>query len=130
MKYFFIVQNTKALRFGEEKTKKGFLILGLIIPLVLAIISVLTKDIDSNADLLSCFGLTDQALKQYNTWEKKMQKFFLCNLNTTAKDISDRYALYLMTQCLCVLKSSIFILVATNIPEAFFYYKIFKKMKR
>jgi hypothetical protein len=130
MKYSFVIHNTKILKFGEERAKKGFLILSLTLPLILAIISVVAKDIDAYADLLSCFGLTDQALKQYNTWENKMQKFFLCNLNTTAKDISDRYVLYFMTQCLCILKSCIYLLVSTNIPEAFFYYKIFKKMRR
>ena len=130
MKYFFIVHNTKALEFGEERTAKGFLILGLILPLFLAIIPVVTKDIEAYTGVSSCFGLTGQALKQSNTSENKMQKFFFCNLNTTANDNLGRYALYLMTQCLCVLKSSILILVATNIPEAFFYYKIFKRMKR
>jgi hypothetical protein len=130
MKYFFIVHNTKVLEFGEERTKKGFLILGLSLPLILATIAVVTKDIEAYADLLSCFGLTDQNLKQYNTWEKKMQKFFLCNLNTPAKDISDRYALYLMKQSLCVVKSSVYMFLNTNFPEAFFYYKIFTKMKR
>ena len=129
MKYFFIVHNTKVLKFGEEKTKKGFLILCLTFPLIFALIIVVTKDIDSDAYLLSCFGLTDQTLKQYNTWEKKMQKFFLCNLNTEANDISDRYALYVMKQSLCVVKSSVYMSLNTNFPEAWFYYKIFKKMK-
>ena len=92
MKYMFIVHNTKVLEFGEDRTKKLFLILDLTIPFIYALITVVTQNIEPYANLLSCFGLKEQALKQYSTWDQMMKTFFLCELNTTDKDKSDQYA--------------------------------------
>ena len=118
------------LSFGDDRAKKAFLILDLTLPFTLAAISCLTKDIDGFADLVSCFGLTEHVQKKYDTWEKKMQKFFMCNIDWTEKDISDRYVLYIIKQCLCGIKSAIVLIINTNFPEAFLYFKIFQKMKR
>ena len=130
MKYMFIVQNETVIRYGERKTQKLFMVINLMVPFVMAIISCVTMDFESFSDLTSCFGLTEQVKAQYNTWEKQMQKFFLCNLNTTEKEIRDWFAFYVIKQSVCVLKSIIVMAINTNVPEAFFYYQIFRTMNR
>ena len=130
MKYVFIVHDETMVKLGERKAQRIFMGINLIVPFVLAAISCVSKDFDSYSELTSCFGMTEQIRTQYNTWEKNMQKFFLCNLNTTEKEISDSYTLYIIKQWLCVLTSVVVMFINTNHPEAFFYYKIFRKMKR
>ena len=130
MKYMFIVHDERMVKLGERKAQRIFMGINLIVPFILATISCITKDFDSYSELTSCFGMTEQLKTQYNTWEKNMQKFFLCNFNTNEKEISDAYTLYVIKQCFCVSKSTIVMLINTNFPEAFFYYKIFDKMKR
>ena len=130
MKYLFIVHSIKTLRFGEAKIKKAFLVLDLALPFVFATISCVMNDIEGYSELVSCFGLSDQVMIQYNTWEKNMQKFFLCNLNMKEEDILAEYTLYVTKQCVCVLKSAVAIFINTNVSEAFIYYKIFIKMRR
>ena len=130
MKYTFIVHYQKVLAFGENRAKKLFLTINVGLPFTFAVINCLTKDIEGYADILSCFGLTDHARKKYNTWEKKMQKFFMCNIDWSENDISEKYGLYVVQQCICGIKSVVGIVVNTNFPEAFLYYKIFSKMKR
>ena len=130
MKYWFIIHHKKALEFGELKAIKAFFILDLTLPFVLAITSCLTTDIEQFSELVNCFGMTEQEEKQYNTSEKDMQKFFLCNLNMTDADISDEYTLYILKQCVCILKTVIIMAIQTNVAEAFLYYKIFRMMKR
>ena len=128
MKYVFIVHSEKALLYGNEKTQKLFFIINLILPLFLAVFACITRDFDSFSALNSCFGQTEQVLAQYNTWSKNFEKFFLCNLNKE-EDQSYGHTFYVVKQVLCAIKSIGVTLINTNLPEAFFYYKIFQKMK-
>ena len=130
MKYTFIVHYQKVLMFGENKAKKVFLSLIFTVPFTFAIMTCLTKDIDGYSDLVSCFGLTDIFKKKYNTWEKRVQKFFMCNIDWSERDISEKYEWYVIQQIFCGIKSVIGLVVNTNFPEAYLYYKIFGKMKR
>ena len=45
-------------------------------------------------------------------------------------DSSSHLTLEVTLQTICVLRSVLELLMASNLPEAFFYYKIFKTMKR
>ena len=133
MKYMFIVHHEKMMRLGERNAQKMFMGVNLIVPLVLTTITGVTKHFYALSTLTSCFGMReeiDEIRTKYNTWDKNIERYFLCNLNTTEKDILDAYTLYVIKQCLCAFKSIVVLLINTNIPEAFFYYKIFRKMKR
>ena len=133
MKYMFIVHHEKMMRLGERNAQKMFMCVNLIVPLVLTTITGVTKHFYALSTLTSCFGMReeiDEIRTKYNTWDKNIERYFLCNLNTTEKDILDAYTLYVIKQCLCAFKSIVVLLINTNIPEAFFYYKIFRKMKR
>ena len=132
-KYMFIVHHDKMMRLGERNAQKMFMGVNLIVPLVLTTITGVNKHFYSLQTLTSCFGMREEIEEikvKYNTWDKGIERYFLCNLYTTEKDIMDAYILYVIKQCLCALKSIVVLLINTNIPEAFFYYKIFRKMKR
>ena len=128
MKYVFIVHSEKARLYGDTKTEKMFFIINLTLPMFLAVFTCITRDFDSFSALNSCFGQTEQVLAQYNTWPKNFEKFLLCNLNRQ-DDQSYGDTFYVVKQVLCATKSIGLSLIITNIPEAFFYYKIFQKMK-
>ena len=128
MKYVFIVRNEDVRVYGDEKALKFFFIVDLTVPLFVATFACITRDFEGFAALNSCFGTTQQVLKQYNTWDKNLQKFFLCDLNKE-KDQAYSYTLYAVKQVACVIKSCAVLVTNTNLPEAFFYYKIFQTMK-
>jgi hypothetical protein len=128
MKYVFIVHHNKALQYGDAKTKKLFFIINVTLPLFLAVFACITGDFESFSALNSCFGQTEQVLAKYNTLSKNFEKFLLCNLNKE-QDLSYGHTFYVVKQVLCAIKSIGVTLINTNFPEAFFYYKIFQKMK-
>ena len=86
----------------------------------------MTKDFDSYEALNSCYGIETKKLDPVDG----MKGFFLCDLtNLNTNDISD-YILYVIIQAMCVSKSILTLPATTNMSEALFYYKIFKRMKR
>ena len=128
MKYVFIVHNKKAVLYGDTKTQKLFFIIYITLPLFLAVFACITRDFESMSELNSCFGQTEEVLAHYDTTSKNFEKFFLCNLNKE-EDLSYGKTFYVVKQILCAIKSIGVIIINTNFPEAFFYYKIFQKMK-
>ena len=128
MKYMFIVRNENVRIYGDKKFLTLFLCIDLSLPLFIATFNCITGDYQGFASLNSCFGVTDQVQEQFNTWDKDLEKFFLCNLNKD-KNQEYNYTLYVVKQVACAIKSIIVLVTNTNLPEAFFYYKIFQKMK-
>ena len=128
MKYVFIVYNKKAVLYGDTKIQKLFFIIYITLPLFLAVFACITRDFESMSALNSCFGQTEQVLAHYTTVSKNFEKFFLCNLNKE-EDQSYGQTFYVVKQVLCAIKSIGVTIINTNFPEAFFYYKIFQKMK-
>ena len=128
VKYTFIVHHDRTIRKGEQKVQKIFCIINLSIPLFLALFASLTRDFDSYGALNSCFGTTNMIKVKYNDWSMSFAKFFLCDLSNEAS-YSYGNLFFILKQTLCVIKSVIVFVINTNLPEAFLYYKIFKKMK-
>ena len=128
MKYVFIVRNEDVRMYGDEKALKVFLAINLCVPLFVATFACITRDFEGFASLNSCFGTTELVKLRYNTWDTNLEKFFLCNLN---KEIDQEYShsLYVVKQVACAIKSIAVVVTNTNLPEAFFYFKIFQKMK-
>ena len=123
-KYIFIVFPLKARKIGQEKIEKIFFAIYLILPFVIATTKTITKDFESYNSLRKCFALSDA--KRENTWKR----FFLCNLEEMGVDSSNYPSLEMAIQTICVFRSVLQLVIASNIPEAFFYYKIFKAIKR
>ena len=55
MKYIFIVHSFKARRYGEKRIQKIFFMSNITIPLILAIIALLTTSFQTRSALKSCF---------------------------------------------------------------------------
>ena len=128
MKYVFIVRNQDVMVYGDQKAIKVFFIIYLSIPLFVASFACITRDFEGFASLNSCFGTTELVKLRYNTWNTNLEKFFLCNLSKE-RDQAYNYTLYIVKQIACAIKSIAVLVTNTNLPEAFFYYKIFQKMR-
>ena len=84
-----------------------------------------TTDYDTRAEVKSCFGFPHNGLQHSNSSSPKEIKFLFC-------DVSNYSATNMITshvvQFFCVSRALVNIVVAINLPEGFFYYKIFRKM--
>ena len=126
MKYVFIVYWDRALQWGHEKIERVLLIISLVLPLIFTIIIILTKDFDSYETLNSCYGIETKKMDPVDG----MKGYFLCDLsNLNTNDIYD-YMSYVMIQAICISRSILTLPTTTNMSEALFYYRIFKRMKR
>ena len=128
MKYIFIVHHMKNRVFGERKTQKIFFLATIIHPAILAILATLAYDFESSKPLISCYGLKEQVLMKYNT-STRFEKAFLCKLGNMGTDKDDMPWFYIR-QGFCATKMIWVLLLSTNIPEGYLYFKIFKKMRR
>ena len=128
VKYTFIVHYDRTIRKGEQKVQKIFCIINLSIPLFLALFASSTRDFDSYGALNSCFGTTNLIKVKYNNWSMSFAKFYMCDLSD---EESYKYGntFSILKQTLCAIKSAIVFVINTNLPEAFLYCKIFKRMK-
>ena len=124
MKYVLIVHPLKALQIGHDRIEKIFFALYLALPLILAIVVALLKDFESYKVLRKCFALNNEQR------EKSWKRMFLCNLNEMGVDVSNNMTLEVVLQTICVVRSVLELVIASNFLEAFFYYRIFKQMKR
>ena len=122
IKYFYIVKFETARRSEDQKIKKIFSIIFITFPLLLSCITTTTKDFKAFTGLSFCFLQSKQKLGQNVGFFRKM---IFCNPENKGPD----HILYLIKQVICGTKNIITSLINTNILEAFFYYKIFKKMK-
>ena len=128
MKYIYIVHWDKAMRFGHEKIQRIFLVVTITLPCFFAVVATLTRNFDSYKAIKSCFGMPDEKKdSRTGAW----QRFFLCNLSyTDTPNAEESSVFYILIQIVCVSRSVLETLLCTNLLEAFFYYKIFKKMRR
>jgi hypothetical protein len=130
IKYIFIVHLKKSIKFGEEKIKKLFFWVNLLHPVLPSIITVFLFDFEAYASLTSCFGLEDRVHDQYNSSTGNIERMFLCKLRVVDAEDLGTHVSYTLAQCFCATKMVFNLGLMSNIPEAYFYYKIFKKMKR
>ena len=127
MKYIFIVHALKARGYGEPKIQKVFFWINTILPLVLAIIALLTTNFQTRSALKSCFGETGNHSSMSNSSGSGRMDFLICaNLNRSDYDP----ILYYVLQFFCVSRKIMNWISVSNLPEGYFYYKIFSAMKR
>ena len=126
MKYVFIVYWDRALQWGHEKIERVLLIISLVLPFIFTIIIILTKDFESYETLNSCYGIETKKMDPMDG----MKGYFLCDLsNFNTNDIHD-YMIYVIIQAICISRSILTLPATTNLSEALFYYRIFRRMKR
>ena len=132
MKFAFIVHLEKVREFGKSKCKKIFLWINLCFPLFWTVLARLTSDWDKYAfsSLNICFGQHEELLVRVNTTSDSLMKFWSCISGHEAKTGADIYILHTIKQCWCVFASIVNLVMTSNLPEAFFYLKIFRKTRR
>ena len=126
MKYIFIVHDVKARLYGFEKIQKIFTIIKLTIPLMFATFQTFMGDYESYKAINNCLGLERKNMPKRNIW----QKLILCDLKESNEYLSGGYIANLVLQCACATNSVLTYITSFNLAEAYFYYKIFTKMKR
>ena len=126
-KYVLIVQFLKARAFGEDRIEKIFCWLHVMWPALMSITPMLTTNYETRAALKSCFGLTAEALEHSNSSASGRINFLMCDVSSYSET---NLIVPYVVQFFCVSRALLNIVVGTNLPEAFFYYKIFKCMKR
>ena len=127
MKYSFIVHAMRVKAFGEEKLQKIFFWVNLILPFLLTVAAMFTTDFRTRSYLKNCFSHKQDDWSLMNNGTSSSggsKKFLFCDLTDTPDEI------YWLVQFFCVSRSLLNIAICTNLPEGFFYYTIFKQMKR
>ena len=95
-----------------------------------SIITVLLFDFESYSSLNSCFGLEERIQESYNSSTGNLERMFMCKLRFADGDHLGTHVAYTLAQGFCASKMVFNLALMTNVPEAFFYYKIFKTMRR
>ena len=138
LKYILIVQRIKTLKWGKETIKKWFFLANLFHPFILSSLHNLTSDWDYSSirysSINSCLRPTEDTLREYNissynTKHTERIQYWHCPLKNSEED-SSWYAYYVTEWSVCNLVAVIRVVIATNILEGFYYYKIFEYMRR
>ena len=89
---------------------------------------MVTSDYENRVELKSCFGLTDEeTVHSSNSSKPGRGNFLFCDVSSYSEiNVIVPY----VVQFFCVSRALVNIVVGTNLPEGFFYYKIFKSMTR
>jgi len=129
IKYIFIVHTAKSMKYGEDKIQKRFFWVNILHGLLPSIITVCLWDFEGYASLNSCFGLEERIQEVYNSTNGNLERMFMCKLRFTDVEDLGTHLSYILAQSFCASKMVFNLALMTNIPEAYFYYKIFTKMK-
>ena len=118
------------MEFGEDKTRKIFFWINILHPFFLTIPSIYFFDFEVFLSIVSCFDLKEKLAEIYNSSTGNMERMFMCKLNIGENEEIDSPISYTVKQGFCAIKT-IWVLVFTcNIPEAYCYFTIFRKMRR
>ena len=125
MKYIFIVHHEKVRAFGDEKLQKIFFLTYIIHPLILSIPTIILLDFEAYSSLIGCFNLEEEIKHRYES--DGLARMFLCKLTFEEGDAG---FLYYLGQIFCSTKIIWVLVLCSNLPEAYFYFKIFQFMRR
>ena len=130
MKYTFIVHLEKVREYGTGKVQNIFLWINLCFPLFWTALIVLTSERMVWSSLNTCFQHQEQLMMQPNSTSRDTTEFFICKFGHDVKNGERSYILYILERCFCLLTAIGNSVIGSNLPEAFFYYKIFRTMRR
>ena len=126
-KYVLIVHTLKARAFGDNKIEKILFCVHVAYPFLGSTIAMLTTNYETRAEVKSCLGIADELVLNNSSSVSGRRNFLFCDVSNYAET---SLILSYVTQFFCVSRNFTNLVVVTNLPEAFFYYKIFKTMKR
>ena len=133
MKYLFIVRQILPSSENGSKIKSVFIFIYLLHPLFLTICNILTSDWGTFSSVEKCFSDESENLSNHKIAPKELshdEKSFLCLLDIPNTETNDMDISFLARQIVCILRTIVNLSANTNMLEVFFYYKIFRKMRR
>ena len=128
-KYIFVVHWDKALVYDHEKIQWASVILSVLIAIPSAIVITAMNRYYSTEDgpLHTCFGEERNESKEKSGWQDIPFWGFSENLDPNEPW---SYIPVVFLQIFCVLAHVVYGIMCCNLPEAFFYYQIFKTTNR
>ena len=130
VKYVYIIHPNQIVSLDETNARRLFFVCNLIHPLLLTISNIAASDWGSNSALNSCF---EYNMSNNSTKNDDVQKPFLCILNLSKHgkyDVDDvETSSSTWKSFLCLWRSSANVILNSNLVEAWFYFRIFRKMK-
>ena len=129
MKFAFIVQREKVTEFGKEQTKKVFLWINLCFPLFWTALGMLSSENTAFPPINVCFQRQKQLLMPTNTTSQGTIFFFFCEFGHEANVGQYAYMIYIIKRGCCIFLEIAHLGISSNLPEVFFYQKIFRKMQ-
>ena len=133
MKYLFIVHQILPSSETGSKIKSGFIFIYLLHPLFLTVCNILTSDWGTFSSVETCFSDKSNSSSNNKIAPHNLsndEKSFLCILEIPKTKLNDIDTTFLARQIVCVLRTMVNLAANTNMLEVFFYYKIFRKMRR
>ena len=128
-KYIFVVHWDKALVYGHDKIQWASVILSVLITIPSAIVRTAMNRNYSTEDgpLHTCFGKERKESIEKSGWQDIP---FWCFSTDLDPNEPWSYIPVVFLQIFCVLAHVVYGTMCCNLPEAFFYYQIFKTTKR
>ena len=132
MKYLFIVHQILPSSEKGSRIKSVFIFIYLLHPLFLTICNIITSDWGTFSSVEKCFSYTSNNSNDHKITpdDNQDEKSFLCILEMHNTKMHDIDIHFFARQIVCILRTIVNLAANTNILEVFFYYKIFRKMRR
>ena len=129
-KFIFIVHNETVNRIGEQKFKL-LLLWSYFVVLIAWALSLLVREnnLGEVSDTVDC-SISSNRESNRNTTEAFTGHIFSCSIDDLDQTNMGNVVVNLLTKFLCTSQSIMNVVVALNIPEIFFYLRIFRHMNR
>ena len=129
-KYIFIVHSESVNRVGQQKTKL-LLLWSYFIVLVAWTLSLVVREnnLGEFSDTVSC-SITNDRASHNKTKEAFARHIFSCSIDDLDQTNMGNVVINMLTKFVCTSQSLINVAVALNVPEIFFYFRIFCHMNR
>ena len=129
-KFIFIVHNETVNRIGEQKFKL-LLLWSYFVVLIAWALSLLVREnnLGEVSDTVDC-SISSNRESNRNTTEAFTRHIFSCSIDDLDQTNMGNVVVNLLTKFLCTSQSIMNVVVALNVPEIFFYLRIFRHMNR
>ena len=129
-KYIFIVRNDTVNRIGEQKIKL-LLLWSYFVVLIAWTLSLVVREnnLGEVSDTVDC-SITSNRASNENAAEAFTGHIFSCSIGDLDQTNMGNVVINLLTKFLCTSQSIMNVAVALNVPEIFFYFRIFCHMNR
>ena len=129
-KFIFIVHNETVNRIGKQKFKL-LLLWSYFVVLIAWALSLLVREnnLGEVSDTVDC-SISSNRESNRNTTEAFTRHIFSCSIDDLDQTNMGNVVVNLLTKFLCTSQSIMNVVVALNVPEIFFYLRIFRHMNR